>query len=59
VIRRVGSYEHEIASVMIESVAPFGLNVKGKSVLLKPNLVGLDPRGFINTHPAVIAAARE
>ena len=59
VIRRVGSYQHEIAAVMLESLGPFGLQVKGKSVLLKPNLVGLDPEGFINTHPAVIAAARE
>jgi uncharacterized protein (DUF362 family) len=59
VIRRVGSYQAEIASVMLESLAPFGLPVKGKSVLLKPNLVGLDPQGFINTHPTVIAAARE
>jgi uncharacterized protein (DUF362 family) len=59
VIRRVGSYQQEIASVMFESLAPFGLPVKGKSVLLKPNLVGLDPNGFINTHPTVIAAARE
>jgi uncharacterized protein (DUF362 family) len=58
-IRRVGSYQHEIASVLFESVAAFGLQVKGKSILLKPNLVGLDPQGFINTHPAVIAAARE
>ena len=44
---------------MFESLAPFGLQVKNKSVLLKPNLVGLDPNGFINTHPTVIAAARE
>jgi uncharacterized protein (DUF362 family) len=59
VIRRVGSYQAEIASLMFESLAPFGLQVKGKSILLKPNLVGLDPEGFINTHPTVIAAARE
>jgi uncharacterized protein (DUF362 family) len=59
VIRRVVSYQNEIASVMFESMTPFGLQVKGKSVLLKPNLVGLDPKGFINTHPTVIAAARE
>ena len=59
VIRRVASYQDEIASVMFESLAPFGLQVQGKSVLLKPNLVGLDPQGFINTHPTVIAAARE
>ena len=59
VIRRVGSYQQEIAAVMLESLAPFGLQVKDKSVLLKPNLVGLDPHGFINTHPTVIVAARE
>ena len=59
VIRRVSSYQSEIAAVMFESMVPFGLDVKDKSVLLKPNLVGLDPDGFINTHPAVIAAARE
>jgi uncharacterized protein (DUF362 family) len=59
VIRKVSSYQHEIAAVMLESLAPFGLQVKDKSVLLKPNLVGLDPHGFINTHPTVIAAARE
>jgi uncharacterized protein (DUF362 family) len=58
-IRRVGSYQQEIASVIFESLSPFGLSVKDKTVLLKPNLVGLDPQGFINTHPAVIAAARE
>ena len=33
--------------------------MRGKSVLLKPNLVGLDPEGLTNTHPAVIGAARE
>ena len=59
VIRRVGSYQQEIAAVMLESLAPFRLELKGKSVLLKPNLVGLDPQGFINTHPTVVAAARE
>jgi uncharacterized protein (DUF362 family) len=59
VIRRVSSYQHEIATVMFESMAPFGLQVKDKTVLLKPNLVGLDPHGIINTHPTVIAAARE
>ncbi|MGC1903960.1 MAG: DUF362 domain-containing protein [Candidatus Acidiferrum sp.] len=59
VIRRVGSYEQDLLSVMVESLAPFELQVKDKSVLLKPNLVSLDPKGLINTHPVVIAAARE
>lgn len=59
VIRRVADYEQDLASVIHESLAAFKLPVKGKSILLKPNLVGLDPLGVINTHPAVIAAARE
>jgi uncharacterized protein (DUF362 family) len=59
VIRRVANYEEDLASVIYESLAVFKLPVKGKSVLLKPNLVGLDPLGVMNTHPAVIAATRE
>jgi uncharacterized protein (DUF362 family) len=59
VIRRVASYEQDLSSMMQESLSVFDLSVKGKTVLLKPNLVGLDPLGVINTHPAVIAAARE
>jgi len=59
VIRRVASYEADLATVIHESLGPFGLPVKGKTVLLKPNLVGLDPLGVMNTHPAVIAATRE
>ena len=43
---------------MYESLREFSLPVLGKTVLLKPNLVGLDPLGIMNTHPAVIAATR-
>jgi uncharacterized protein (DUF362 family) len=42
-----------------ESLSVFNPPVKDKSVLLKPNMVSLDPLGVINTHPAVIAAARD
>jgi uncharacterized protein (DUF362 family) len=59
VIRRAASYEQDLASLIFESVGAFNLAVKGKSVLLKPNLVGPDPLGVMNTHPAVIAATRE
>ena len=59
VIRRVANYEQDLCSLMHESLSVFDLPVKDKTVLLKPNLVGLDPLGVINTHPAVIAAARE
>jgi len=34
-------------------------DLRGKTVLLKPNFVGLDPLGVMNTHPAVVTAARE
>jgi uncharacterized protein (DUF362 family) len=58
-IRRVNSYQADLAAILYESIKEFDLPVRGKTVLLKPNLVGLDPHGVINTHPAVIAAARE
>jgi uncharacterized protein (DUF362 family) len=59
VIRRAANYEQELATLIYESLGEFRLPIKDKTVLLKPNLVGLDPGGVINTHPAVIAAARE
>lgn len=58
-IRRVADYEQDLSAVIYESLCEFNLPVKDKTVLLKPNLVGLDPLGVMNTHPAVIAAARE
>jgi uncharacterized protein (DUF362 family) len=59
VIRRVAGYQQELLQVMRESLAVFDLRLKDKTVLLKPNLVGPDPLGVINTHPAIIAAVRE
>jgi uncharacterized protein (DUF362 family) len=47
-----------LEALICESLIEFRLPVQGKSVLLKPNLVGLDLLGVMNTHPAVIAAAR-
>jgi uncharacterized protein (DUF362 family) len=58
-IRRAASYEQELGTLIYESLVEFALPVKDRVVLLKPNLVGLDPLGVMNTHPAVIAAARE
>jgi uncharacterized protein (DUF362 family) len=59
VIRRAANYEQELETVIYESLLEFALPVKDKVVLLKPNFVGLDPLGVMNTHPAVIAAACE
>jgi uncharacterized protein (DUF362 family) len=58
-IRRAANYEQELGALIYESLVEFALPVKDKVVLLKPNLVGLDPLGVMNTHPAVIAATRE
>jgi uncharacterized protein (DUF362 family) len=58
-IRKAAGYDGDLAEIVHESLREFGLPIAGKSVLLKPNLVQFDPGHVINTHPAVIAAARE
>lgn len=58
-IRRAANYHQELSSLIYETLTSFALPVKGKTVLLKPNLVGLDPLGVMNTHPALIAATHE
>jgi len=58
-IRRNASYQQDLAAVVCETLCEFDLPVRGKKVLLKPNFVGPDPLGIMNTHPLVIAAARE
>jgi uncharacterized protein (DUF362 family) len=58
-IRKAASYQAELGALILESLSEFTLPVQGKTVLLKPNLVGLDPLGVMNTHPALIAATRE
>ena len=58
-IRKAGHYEEDLRELIYESLREFRLPVNDKTVLLKPNLVGLDPEGVMNTNPAVIAATRE
>jgi uncharacterized protein (DUF362 family) len=58
-IRSVASYEQDLLALIYETLCEFDLPLRGKKVLLKPNLVGPDPLGVTNTHPAVIAASRE
>lgn len=58
-IRSSLSYQSDLAEVLHETLREFDLPMRGKTVLLKPNFVGLDPKGMTNTHPAVIRAARE
>ena len=58
-IRRAASYQGNLAALVYETLCEFDLPVRGKTVLLKPNFVEPDPQGVINTHPAVVGAARE
>lgn len=58
-IRRVSSYEADVATTLWETLQELRPPVRNKSVLLKPNFVEPDMEGMINTHPVVIRAARE
>ncbi len=52
-------YSVDLLDVMYRGVMTCGLNVRGKRVLLKPNLVEYDPHTPINTDPRFVAAAVE
>ena len=53
------SYEIALKDIIIRGIKIFNLSLRGKTVVLKPNLVEYDPSGVINTHPAVISGAIE
>jgi uncharacterized protein (DUF362 family) len=58
-ILRAASYSDDLLDRLRRGAQMCGLNVKGKRVLLKPNLVEFDSSTAINTNVAVIAAALE
>lgn len=51
------SYSEDLVARILEGVKQCGLDVRGKRVLLKPNLVEFDPKTCINTDVTVVAAA--
>jgi uncharacterized protein (DUF362 family) len=51
------SYQASLEDIIRRGIHLFKLDLKGKRIVLKPNLVEFDPKGVINTHPAVIEAA--
>ena len=53
------SYTYDLVDRMLEGIRACGLDVRGKSVLLKPNLVEFDPNTCINTDVVVVMAALE
>ena len=58
-IIRARSYSDDLASRMLAGIRQCGLDVRGKRILLKPNLVEFDAATVINTNSAVVAAALE
>src|SRR5437667_3405267 len=52
-------YSERLAVLLWDGLKLFNLDVGGKSVLLKPNLVDYVPGTEINTHPLLIIAAAE
>ena len=56
-ILRAVDYEQDLTSLISAGIREFSLPVRGKRVLLKPNLVEYESNNVINTHPSVIGAA--
>lgn len=56
-ILKAASYGVDLEDVLRRGLAECGLNVRGKSVLIKPNFVEFSRANAINTHPALVAAA--
>ena len=53
------SYSERLEQILWQGLTLFRLDVRGKSVLLKPNLVEYIPGCHINTHPLLVSAAAE
>jgi uncharacterized protein (DUF362 family) len=53
------SYSQNLEQFLIEGLRLFNLDLCGKRVLLKPNLVDYIPGAEINTHPSLVVAAAE
>ena len=52
-------YCQQLDQILVEGLRLFPINVHGKAVVLKPNLVDYLPGNAINTHPMLVLAAAE
>lgn len=52
-----GSYDADFADLIGRGLEELGVDVRGRRVFLKPNLVEYEPGTAINTHPLVVAGA--
>jgi uncharacterized protein (DUF362 family) len=58
-IYRAAAYSEELYALMRRIIAEHALDVRGKRVVLKPNLVEFDAHTVINTNPKLVHAALE
>jgi uncharacterized protein (DUF362 family) len=58
-ILNADSYSERLEQILWQGLCLFHLDVRRKSVLLKPNLVDYIPGNHINTHPLLVVAAAE
>ena len=52
-------YSQNLDQILAAGLRLFPINVRGKRVVLKPNLVDYAPGDAINTHPLLVLAAAE
>ena len=55
-VLKAENYSGRLDELLLDALGRFDLDLRGKSVLLKPNLVE-DLAGPVNTHPALVGAA--
>lgn len=58
-IAKAPAYNMDVYDTVYRLVSEHKLNVRGKKIVLKPNLVEFDADTAINTHPLVVHAAYE
>ena len=58
-VLHVQQYSQELDQILTAGLRLFPINVRGKTVVLKPNLVDYIPGNAINTHPLLVLAAAE
>lgn len=58
-ILSIDEYSQKIEGVLTRGLRLFAIDLRGKTVVLKPNLVDYIAGNAINTHPLLVAAAAE
>ena len=58
-IVRAPAYDQTLYDIVRRMLAEHRLHVRGRNVVLKPNLVEFEPGSSINTHPLIVHAAYE